>query len=205
MAVNSQNKAELFKATVEEKIEKLIADFSAGQISREQFQAIYERYNSQLDLANQAIFGINPDALGNAETGPSTIAVRNALMGKATGMVIYHNSSGRILETLGDFEVEVSRLSKTLDDISMQMDEGKLIDRRVEKLASGNWLTFAAGKYTTIVTVFHNEPSEMQNREIERLHHDFEQANSGFISKEYVDSSKLAYPFLVFIRKKFKK
>ena len=55
--------------------------------------------------------------------------------------------------------------------------------------------SLAAGRYTTIVTLFQNEPSQEQVREIERLHHDFEVANEVHLSTPSVDSSRLAYPF----------
>ncbi|MBZ0277660.1 MAG: hypothetical protein K8I60_16050, partial [Anaerolineae bacterium] len=85
------------------------------------------------------------------------------------------------------------------------MQGGKRVDREIRKLGAKQWLMFAAGKFTTVVTLFHNEPSEQQSREIERLHHDFEEANQGFFAKKKVDSEKLAYPFLVFVEKKMKK
>jgi len=204
MSVSNRTKAEEFKESVEAKIRDLVLDFSKGNISREQFQVIYERYNNQLDMANQALYGSNAEALDAAQTGPSTVAIRQSLMGKAIGMAIYHNKSGTMIETLGDFEVPVHQLSARLNDISMQIENRDFVETVIEKLSNEVWLVYAAGKFTTIVTVFRNEPSQMQTREINRLHHDFEQANASNISKERVDASKLAYPFMVFIKKKIR-
>jgi hypothetical protein len=58
---------------------------------------------------------------------------------------------------------------------------------------------FAAGTYTTVVALFHNDPSAAQSHEIARLHHDFEVANERQLTSRRVNASKLAYPFLVFI------
>jgi hypothetical protein len=206
--MSAQNKAKVaeFKAAVQVKIQKLLAEFAEGALSREQFHAIYERYTSQLAVADMAMMSSVPDAImGVVTDGPPTLAVREAHMGKAVGMAIYHNRTGMLLETLGNFDVSPSKLAPILNDFNMMMQSGKRVDREVRKLGAKQWLLFAAGRFTTVVTLFHNEPSEQQIREIERLHHDFEEANHAFFGQKKVDSEKLAYPFLVFVEKKMKK
>ena len=126
-------------------------------------------------------------------------------MGKAVGMTIYNNRSGTLLETLGDFEVPPDKLAPILNDFSLMMESGKLVEREVRKIGAKQWLLFAAGRFTTVVTLFHNEPSEQQSREIERLHHDFELANRWFLRSGETDKTKLAYPFMTFVQKKIKK
>lgn len=206
--MSAQNKAKVaeFKAAVQAKIQKLLAEFAEGALSREQFHAIYERYTSQLAVADMAMMSSVPDAImGVVTDGPPTLAVREAHMGKAVGMAIYHNRTGTLVETLGNFDVAPNKLAPILNDFTMMMQSGKRVDREIRKLSAKQWLMFAAGKYTTVVTLFHNEPSDQQSREIERLHHDFEEANRAFFDKKKVDSEKLAYPFLVFVEKKMKK
>jgi hypothetical protein len=199
MNSDSRMKAIAFKESIEVKVKKLIEEFADGKISREQFHIIYERYNAQLSIANHALMSGNPDAVSIAQGGPPTIAIRDAYMGKAVGLLIYHNKSGAILETL------VSCISPVLNDFTSLMMSGKLIDRRVEKIAEKQWVMYGAGKFTTVVTQFLHQPSDMQNREIERLHHDFEEANVSILEQERINTTKLAYPFLVFVRQKYKK
>jgi hypothetical protein len=206
MAMDSSEKVKAFKATIQQKIQKLISEFADGAISREQFHAIYERYTSQLALADMASVSGAPDAvIGLVQEGPPTIAVKEAHMGKAIGMTIYNNRNGTLLETLGDFDVPPDKLAPILNDFTMLMESGKRVEREVRKIGAKQWLMFAAGKYTTVVTLFHNEPSELQSREIERLHHDFEEANRTFFQNAQVDANKLAYPFLVFVQKKMRR
>ncbi len=207
MSADPSSKIQALKAQIQEKIQKLLSEFAEGKISREQFHAIYERYTSQLSMADMAMRSSSPSmVMDMMQDGTSTLVVKEKHMGKAVGMTIYNNRSGTLLETLGDFEVTPDKLAPILNDFSMLMETGKLVEREVRKIGSKQWLVFAAGKYTTVVTLFHNEPSEQQNREIERLHHDFEQANVGFFEKgNVVDASKLAYPFLVFVQQKMKK
>ena len=204
--MDSSEKVKALKAQVQQKIQKLITEFAEGGISREQFHVVYERYTSQMALADMAAMTGTPDAvIGMAQDGPSTIAVKEAHMGKAIGMTIYNNRNGTLLETLGDFDVPPTKLAPILNDFTMLMESGKRVDREVRKISAKQWLMFAAGKFTTVVTLFHNEPSELQSREIERLHHDFEEANQVFFKNVQIDANKLAYPFLVFVQKKMKK
>lgn len=205
MAKDSSEKVKTYKALIQQKIQKLIAEFAEGLISREQFHVIYERYTSQMALADMAVMtGASEAVMGLAQDGPSTIAVKEQYMGKAIGMTIYNNRNGTLLETLGEFDVPPTKLAPILNDFTMLMESGKRVEREVRKIGTKQWLMFAAGKFTTVVTLFHNEPSEIQSREIERLHHDFEEANSIFFQNTQVDANKLAYPFLVFVQKKMK-
>lgn len=203
MSADAKQQAEAYKALIEEKIHKLVSEFAEGKISREQFHVLYERYNSRLAITNHALFSGTPEAISIAQSGLPTIAIKEAYTGKAMGMVIYHNRSGTFVETLGDFDVSVATLSTILNDFSTMMAGNRLIDRRIEKLDTKQWLLFTPGRFSTVVTLFYNEPSQEQMREIERLHHDFEEANRVALEKEHADASKLAYPFLVFITKKF--
>jgi hypothetical protein len=206
MAADPKGKIQALKAQIQEKIQKLLAEFADGVISREQFHAVYERYTSQLAMTEMAMRSSSPEmVMGMVQDGTSTLVVKEKHMGKAVGMTIYNNRSGTLLETLGDFDVLPDKLAPILNDFSLMMDTGKLVEREVRKIGAKQWLLFAAGKFTTVVTLFHNEPSEQQSREIERLHHDFEQANGMFFGKGQIDATKLAYPFLVFVQQKMKK
>lgn len=203
MTTSSRAKALAFKEEVEGKIRSLIEEFAEGKISREQFHVIYERYNAQLSIATHALLSGNPEAVSMASFGPPTLNIREAHMARALGLMIYHNRSGKALETLGDFSIDVKRISPILNDITAMMEAGKLIERRVEKLGEKSWVLFAAGDHTTVITEFSNQPSDQQNRELERLHHDFETANRAQVESDNVNTDRLAYPFLVFIKKKF--
>ncbi|MDZ4764495.1 MAG: hypothetical protein SGI73_08080 [Chloroflexota bacterium] len=199
MAGDVQTQFRRLKAQVETKIQGLLTEFAEGKISREQFQVIYARYDSQLLAAEK---GLDADQVSN---GMDTIHIRAVHMGKAMGLVIYHHRSGRLIDTLGTFDVKSSRMASVLNDFSQLMESRKLIDRKIERAGDQAWLFFAAGKHTTIITLFQNEPSSQQMREIERLHHDFEVANDASLSDTHVDVMKLAYPFHVFIQQKLKR
>jgi hypothetical protein len=202
------DKIQAFKATLQQKIQTLITEFAEGTISREQFHAIYERYTGQIALADMAGSANENSAaaiISMAQDGPPTIAVKESMIAKAIGMAIYDHRSGTLLETLGAFDVPPDKLAPILNDFSLMIENRKRLEREVRKFAARKWLVFAAGRFTTVVTLFYNEPSEAQGREIARLHHDFEQANQPAFTSGKVDAGKLAYPFLVFVQKKVQK
>lgn len=195
-------KAETFKSEVEEKIQNLIAEFSDGKISREQFNLLYDRYNGQLTIVNEALAENDNTILNEAQNSVPTIFVREATAGKAVGMAIYHHRSGRIIEALGDFDVPVGQLTPVLNTILGQVEAEEFVEPKTINIERGKWLLFESRKFTTIITIFQNEPSVVQIREMQRLHNDFERANTRFLATDNVNVNSLAYPFLVFVQKK---
>lgn len=200
MATENSEKIELYKAETQMKIDGLLEEFAQGKINREQFHAVYAHHNAKLKLAEQAL---ERGESGVVESAPGqTFGIRQQHMAKAIGLMIYHNKSGMYVDTIGYFDIPPGRVAPILNDFSEMMQGNRLIDRRTERITDKGWLLFAAGTYTTVVTLFHNEPSAAQSREIERLHHDFEVANHGQLTQSRIDASRLAYPFLVFIQQK---
>lgn len=203
MAAENYEKIQKFRQEVQEKIDNLLGEFADGKVSREQFHALYAHQTLKLQFALEALRS-GSTTLIDGSTG-ETIGIRQSHMGKAIGLMIYHNKTGRFVDTLGSFDVPPQRIAPILNDFSLLMDANRLIDRRVVKVGEKQWLLFAAGSYTTVVTLFHNEPSPEQSREIERLHHDFEVANANLLASTQLDHNRLAYPFNVFIQQKIKR
>ncbi|MEM9951272.1 MAG: hypothetical protein AAF846_06725 [Chloroflexota bacterium] len=196
--MNNQGVRE-FQADIQRKIRNLLAEFGSGQLSNEQFNILYERYNNQLEMALQVLDGQSKPKQDN---DMSTIAIRHATTGKAIGLSIYHHKSGTIIETLGNFDLSAEIISPTLNEFSKKLEERAFIEPVTRKLTSGMWLIYMARHYTTAIVLFKNEPAPAQIRELERLLHDFEEANHNFLKQMTVDSSKLAKPFIGFVRKK---
>lgn len=200
------NKAEAFMAQVEEKIRALLREYSEGKLNSEQFHVLYERYSSQRLIAQQAMLTGDNQVLHEAHGEKSTIAIKDEHMGKALGLRIYHNKTGAVIDTLGDFDVSAFVISPVLTEFRQMIADEKLMRPRAEKIEDKRWLLFAAEPYTTVVTLFRNEPSPLQIREIQRLHHDFEVANQpSLVGSNQPDARALAYPFHVFVQRKLKK
>lgn len=198
----SEQTVKNFQDEVQRKIRTLLAEFGEGKLSNEQFNILYERYNNQLEMALQAHDEQMAVASG-AEV--STIAIKAATTGKAVGMAIYHHRSGTIIETLGTFDLPPDVISPTINDFSRKLEQREFIEPVTRKLSSGLWVVFMARHFTTAVVIFKNEPAPRQIRELERLLHDFEEANCLYLDKLSVDKEKLAKPFLGFVRRTLKK
>ncbi len=199
-----RQKAEAFKAKVESKIQDLIGEFSEGKISREQFNLLYDRYNGQLSVANEALAENDMRALKEIENSVPTVYVKEATAGKATGMGIYHHQNKKIIEVLGTFNIPVALLTPTLNEILGKINANEFVEPKSVHIAREHWVLFESRKYTTIITLFQNEPSPLQIREIQRLHHDFEIANKRFLTADTVDTQSLGYPFLTIVQKSLK-
>lgn len=203
MAANTNVRIQAFRAQVLDKIQALLNEFAQGGLNQEQFNALYERYSGQLALAQEVMVTGDESAMRQAQDGAS-IAIRAEHMGKAMGLVIYHNKTGASIETLGEFKVSAFVISPVLQEFSRAAQAGQAVEPRVEKLQDRQWLLFSGGRYTTVVTYFKNEPSPYQIREIKRLHADFEIANSPRLTQYPLDSKKMAYPFVVFVQQKLR-
>ena len=203
--MGTSGKAETFMALVEEKIRGLLKEFSEGKLNSEQFHVLYERYSSQRLIAQQAILTGDAQVLANTRNDQSTIAIKQAHMGKALGLTIYSNRTGAAIETLGVFDVSAFKISPTLSVFRQMIADEKTIRPRAERLEDKRWVLFAAERYTTVATLFRNEPSPIQMREIQRLQHDFEVANKALLERATFEAGELAYPFQVFIQRKLKK
>lgn len=180
---------------IQGKIRALVEEFTQGKVSSEQFNILYERFSGQLALISSGMeMASDPEM--------NTIAIRSATQAKAIGLGVYHHRSGTMVETLGTFNASPAVLSGVLNEFSDRMQRGEYIESRLMRLEAGVWLLFAARTYTTAVVVFVNEPSAWQLREIERLHHDFEQANQRYLDAANVDARSLARPFMGFVRRK---
>jgi hypothetical protein len=194
-----ENNIKSFQNEIQSKITKLLKEFGEGKISSEQFNLIYQRYNNQLEMALEVLDGsVKPPPGGDM----NTIAIKQATTGKAVGLGIYHHKSATTIETLGNFDVPPEVISPVVNEFSHKLEAREFIEPVSKKLSSGLWVVFMARNFTTAIVIFRHEPAQRQIRELERLLHDFEEANRNLLDKMTVDKSKLAKPFIGFVKKK---
>jgi hypothetical protein len=184
------------------KMNKIVDEFAQGEISREQFNQIYEHYQSQMVMAMQAS---DVSVMhGVVDNGKETIALRNALTAKAKAMTVYYHATGLLLETLGDFDVSVARIAPELNKLSVSIQSGQKLPPRSEKQGD-QWLLYVPGRFSTAVMLFSNEPSARQTNIVENLHRDFEVANEAALKSGHADGTTLVYPFQLFVRRSMRK
>ncbi|MBK8023196.1 MAG: hypothetical protein IPK19_17660 [Chloroflexi bacterium] len=196
----SRTKVAEFKAVTQAKIDGILNEYASGRISREQFDAIYAHYSSQLDLAEAALeesnTGLIEDAAGR------TIGIRKSWMGKARGVLIYHRRSKTFLEALGAFDVNQDAFAEHFRRTAASAPDRTGVLFRKEAIEGGRWLLYTSGKHTLVVTLFGHEPAPTQIAEMQRLHTDFETANQHLIAAPAIQADRLAFPFHVIIQRK---
>jgi len=189
-----------FRLETQQKIEYLLDQFSRGKVNREQFQAVYAHYHEKLESAEAAL--LENDASLISDQPGRTFDILQAHTAKPLGFMIYHNRSGLYIDTLGDFDIAPSRIAPALNDFTDWMECNREIEPLIERIGEKEWVLFTGGSYTTVISLFHNDPSASQSGEIGRLHHDFEIANHNRLDSKRVNASKLGYPFLAYLQEK---
>jgi hypothetical protein len=189
---------------IQGKIKKLIDEFACGELSREQFDKIYEHYQSQIMMATQMMMEADSMAMMGNLTPGETIAIRKGLTAKAKAMTVYYYATGLLLETIGDFDAPIALLSVKLNNIAEQVRLGQKVDIFADKIGE-DWVLFVPGKYSTAVMLFSHEPAARQNGLIQSMHFDFERANETALKSGHADRSALVYPFQSFVRRSVKK
>ncbi|MDW8298826.1 MAG: hypothetical protein RML95_05770 [Anaerolineae bacterium] len=189
-ATNPTAAAEALIAQLRKKLRDLATEFANGEINREQFHTLYERYQSQINLAALAA---DEFAARSSVTTDETIAIRRNLAGKALAMAVYHYSSQRFIETLGNFDVPYADIRDTLTEIAGRAAEGELLEPQTYPYKD-HYLLFVAGKYTASVMVFSHEPVVRQTTTVQSMHADFEVANAAILKYPHV-IGELAVPF----------
>lgn len=205
-AITSRSKPSQPKTTgqtlleqIQQKMRRAVDEFAAGEISREQFHQIYEHYQSQLLMTAQ-MMGEADSALPSQLAPGETIAIRRRWTAVAKAMAVFYPATGLLLETIGDFDIPVSRLTPVLHNLSDRTQEGIITGPQVVRFGS-EWVAFVPGKYSISIMLFSNEPAARQISIIENMHRDFETANQAALRSGRADASKLVYPFLSFVRK----
>jgi hypothetical protein len=184
---------------VQAKTHSLVDEFARGEISREQFQKIYEHYQRQVTMAATMVAEADGSMLSELTPG-ETIAIRKHLTAKAKAMAIYYHATGTMLESVGDLNIPNSALTPTLRNFRALMQRGVEVEPR-SQLMEGQWVLFVPGKYSTAVMMFSNEPAAQQMGIIQNMHNDFEAANDAALKSGQADGRKLAYTFLSIVKR----
>ena len=210
-AERSVKQGRMFISQTRTKMEQLVEDFADGKLNREQFQKLYDRYQTQINGVKLILMENDPTMWSSALDTQETLALRKKLLAKAVGLVIYLNETGTLLDTLGKFEVDgvnVAKLMQKFKDYVAEHDEPTSSHptearyrQLVVELPPYEWMFVAKGLMTTIITRFSREPTQDQRETMIRLLRDFEMANASHLKKDNVTVEDLAMPFQVFVKR----
>lgn len=176
--------------TVNEKIAELINNFQNNNLSREQFNIIYLRYNRQLGLA-LSVMAENDGS--SSRDAMSTNAMNNAAMNRADGGAIYHKQSHQLLETLGDFSLSLTDVMPILEN-AIQSDFPQIV------AFNETSLVLLVGDYTRAILVYPRQLKSQYVANLQRFMIDFENANSHILASPNFTNYQLAQPFTCVVK-----
>lgn len=190
-----------FIAEARAKMDKLAEDFADGKINREQFQALYERYQTQINGVKALLAEADPTKWLESADSESTIDIRSRLMGKGVGMLIYTNKSGMLLDKLGDTLIDPLLISELMEKLSKQAYSPENPPQLVTLEPGANWIYITMGQLATVVMLFSREPTAEQKATVIKMLKDFERANVFMLQKPNITPDQLAMPFRTIIQR----
>lgn len=201
----SHQQGQEFIDQVHRKMSKLVQEFAHGEINRTQFHQLYDRYQRQIMTVAQMLAESDPASWRDAiRENEDTLNIKQRLTAKAVGLSVVDNQTGAPIKTLGNFAIEDDLIAPMLSSYRSAAAEIFRAGMRSAELEDGQWLCFVPGSYTTLIALFSLEPSDSQLQMVERMHHDFEQANRAALETGPIDPQTLAYPFYTFVDRRAK-
>lgn len=200
---DSARQGEEFIALVREKMSRLVQEFANGEINRTQFHRLYDRYQRQIAAVTQLLAESDP-ALWRAAVndGEDTQHLKKRLSARPIGMAVYLAGADQPVQTFGVFDIAPSRIQPMLESYGRAVGDLFRAGMRRTELDDGRWLCFVPGARTTLVALFSLEPTDSQLATLDRLHHDFEQANRYALEQSAPDPQALAYPYYTFVQRR---
>ena len=182
------------------KLDSLAEDFNKGTMNRAQFQHLYAHYQREIRTV-EGMMEIWPDSetWKGAVTEGQSVIIRHQHMARAEGYAIFENDSGMPVSTLGQFELDPALLVPMLSSYRTATKEIFGSGTRSTEIEDGRWLCFVPGRFTTMLSVFSNEPAARQLAYLEELHRHFEQANHRYLADPPLNASDLLFPHQYFL------
>ena len=172
-------------------------DFAGGQVTRAQFQRLYDRYQRQIATVQQMLADADPQA-GWREAifeTEDTLNLKKRFTAKPLGMSLYDIRTGQHIHTLGDFPVDEQLIAPLLYSCRAALPDSFRAGTRSAELENGQWLCFMPGRHTILIALFTLQPSDDQLETLEHMHEDFEEANLAALQSNATEPEDLVYPF----------
>jgi hypothetical protein len=179
-----------FIATTHNKLTRITQAFAAGEISRTQFQLLYDRYQRQIMTVAEMIAEADPAAWRQAvhlDGDDSMEALKESLSAQVMGFSIFDREHGLPLESNGALGTESDLIVSMLSTYREAVVE--LFGDTIQSLTleNGHVFHFVSGKYTTLLLLFSLEPSGRQVRELKKIFQEYEKINQVALKRNDID------------------
>ncbi|WP_119065434.1 hypothetical protein [Aggregatilinea lenta] len=190
------HQAQEFIAQIQCKIDRLLQDFADGQVTRAQFQRLYDRYQRQIGTVQQLLASAEHKSWREAifET-EDTLKLKKRFTAKPLGMRLYGIQNGQRIHTLGEFPIDDQLIAPLLHSCRATLPDSFRAGTRSAELENGQWLCFMPGRHTVLMALFSLQPSGDQLETLEHMHEDFEEVNLAALQSSRPEAEDLVYPF----------
>jgi hypothetical protein len=205
---NEIQRAKAFIADSRKKMEALVEDFVEGKLNREQFNTLYDRYQTQINGVKSIIVAAEPELWTEVLDDEETFHIRQRLMAKAIGMLIFLNNTQKPIDTLGKSALDQTQIEPLFKQLAEKKKSGNptasmemfRFPQLVTEMKKVGWVFVVEGELTSIIMIFSKEPTIDQKSTVMDLLKDFERANRAHLQQPDVTAAQLAMPFRVIIR-----
>lgn len=201
---DSARQGQEFIAQIQCKIDRLVQDFADGQVTRAQFQRLYDRYQRQIATVQQLLDEASQQAPWHEaifET-EDTLKLKKRFTAKPLGMSLYAIQTGLHIHTLGEFHVDDQLITPLLYSCRAALPDSFRAGPRSAELENGQWLCFMPGRHTVLIALFSLQPSDDQLETLGHMHEDFEEANLAALQSSTAEPEELVYPFYALMQRR---
>ncbi len=176
-----------------ERMQKAVAEYSAGKLNSRQFQAIYQHYTEKRVIIEKLL-----------ERDPDTDAWKSVVKPGHTGQLrrlhesrpihyaIFRRGEKRPVQTGGKLpRVAAEQIHKLLRVLFSMKNPRKGLARK--SMGNGMWLVLALGDYSMTMVTFSLQPTSLQIERIRDMHDDFERANMRSLRRG-LQTERLVFP-----------
>ncbi len=177
---------------IRRKMESLAADYNAGKINREQFDAIFSHYSDQKAVLERMI-----------EMNPTTDAwKRVAASGVTSYLHQYHAAQPMLITTLRLGAKEPIFLhgkvpgesARDMSSILTSITSGQATEGLVKRQLRIGWLTVYVGEKAATLVVYSAEPTKDQTERVSEAHKLFERANALALEQQDTPAHRYVFP-----------
>jgi hypothetical protein len=178
---------------IQNKINAIAKEYSAGQLNRAQFYAMYKHYTEKRTII-QKLLERNPDSdawKAAAQQGATTY-LRDRYEARVLSYVIFRQGDKSPILHQGKMPQNAAEQVHKMLRVIWKLQRWRTGLAR-KALGDGMWLMLVMGEQSMTLVVYFLQPSTLQMNELRDLHADFERANKNQL-KRGLGADRMVFP-----------
>ncbi|MBN1565229.1 MAG: hypothetical protein JXA10_15395 [Anaerolineae bacterium] len=179
-----------------EKMGQVAAEFAAGKINQDQFDAIYGRYSEQRDITERLLARDPQTNAWQSVVRPGhTQFLRDHYEARVISYAIYAQETAALISVMGPLQIKPMQAQAVLlrlKDVSQKRGQNPGPAKKM--MRDGRCVLFVPGQHTVAAVIFSREPAGVLVARIVDLHDDFERANQHAIQRGDYATGRMVFP-----------